>query len=65
MFYTFDVAGKDDKMTLAGTNIYFDAIPWDLFWCHSLRFFYNLFVLFIIMIDCASEHSHLIKVSKM
>ena len=57
MFYTFDVAGKNDKMTLAGTNIYFDAIPWDLF--------YNLYVLFIIMIGCASEHSHLIKVSKM
>ena len=56
MFYTFDVAGKNDKMTLAGTNIYFDAIPWDLF--------YNLYVLFIIMIGCASEHSHLIKVCK-
>jgi hypothetical protein len=51
LFYTFD--GKNDKMTLAGTNIYFDAIPWD--------FFYNLYVLFIIMIGCASEHSHLIK----
>lgn len=51
--FNFDVAAKNDKMTLVGRNIYFDAIPW---YC-----FYNLYVLFDIMIGCASEHSHLIK----
>jgi hypothetical protein len=26
LFYIFDVAAKNDKMTLVGTKIYFDAI---------------------------------------